>query len=319
MNILFTNAGRRTYLIEDALALGQIHGVVPRVFVCDTTHLTASMLVSPDVTTFLTPRVSDSPEHYVSVLKHECKKREIDIIIPLMDFELAILADHREHFNAMGTEVVVSSPEVIRSTLDKQLCWYFCEQHGLDMPDTWFSGQSTNRDKTPLISKRTLGSGSEDLAILKCKEEIPDLVPEDFLFQEMVVGQEYGIDVLNGMEGEFLHCCARRKISMRHGETDKAEVVYDELFDEIGRSISEIFRHIGNLDIDFIIDSSGKVFFIDFNPRFGGGYPFTRAAGFDYLRAIIENLVGKSPELAGRGRNIIGAKGIRLFFQEEGR
>lgn len=97
MNILFTNAGRRTYLIEDALALGKIHDISPRVFVCDTTHLTASMLVSPDVTTFVTPRVSDSPEHYVSVLKHECKNREIDLIIPLMDFELAILAEHREH------------------------------------------------------------------------------------------------------------------------------------------------------------------------------------------------------------------------------
>ena len=318
MNLLFTNAGRRTYLIEDALALNEVNNLKVSVFVCDTSPLTASMLVRSKIKTFLTPRVSDNPEHYVSVLQVECQRHEIDVIIPLMDFELLVLSAHKEKFKAIGTEVIVSPSEIIKVTLDKQLCWHYCKQHGLDMPNTWFSGEVPNRNKVPLISKRTFGSGSVDLTLLLKSEHVPDPVPPDFLVQEMVNGQEYGIDVLNDLDGGFVHCCARRKIMMRCGETDKAEVVYGDQFNEIGRRISAAFRHVGNLDADCIIDSSGRAVFLDFNPRFGGGYPFTHAAGFDYLRTLLELLAGVRPQLPARGKRIVGAKGFKLFTMEAG-
>ena len=61
-----------------------------------------------------------------------------------------------------------------------------------------------------------------------------------------------------------------KKISMRSGETDKAEVIYDRRFNELAQKISAVFKHIGNLDVDFIIDNFNDIYFIDFNPRFGG-------------------------------------------------
>ena len=318
MNILFTNAGRRTYLIEYALALNSSSNLKVSVFACDTSGLTASMLVSSDVRTFITPHVSENPEHYVSVLQAECQRYEIDVIIPLMDFELLVLSKHKEKFKSIGTEVIVSASETIKVTLDKKLCWHYCRQHGLVMPDTWFSGEMPNRNKVPLVSKRTFGSGSADLSLLLKSEHVPDAVPPDFLVQEMVKGQEYGIDVLNDLKGAFVHCCARRKVMMRCGETDKAEVVYGKQFNEIGRRISAVFQHVGNLDADFILDDSGRAFFLDFNPRFGGGYPFTHAAGFDYLRTLIELTAGLKPQLPARGKKVVGAKGVRLFVTEEG-
>lgn len=316
MNLLFTNAGRRAYLIEDALDLAHGTDFELGVFVCDTSPATASMLVSPEIKTFLTPRVSDDPERYVEVLIEECRKRNIGMIIPLMDFELPILAGKLGEFRAAGINIVVSAPDVISTTLDKEKCCIFCAEKGLSMPRTWFAGDGTANTQLPLVLKRTFGSGSVDLVVIKESTQIPEIVPSGFILQEMVVGEEYGMDILNDFDGEFIHCCARRKIAMRAGETDKAEVVYEERFQELGKTVSAAFRHTGNLDLDFIVDSAGKITFLDFNPRFGGGYPFTRAAGFDYLRTLLELAHGKEPRLPKHGRKIIGAKVLRLYTME---
>ena len=39
-------------------------------------------------------------------------------------------------------------------------------------------------------------------------------------------------------------------------------------------------------------DSKGKIYFIDFNPRFGGGYPITHLSGFNYLSALLNMSIG---------------------------
>ena len=76
---------------------------------------------------------------------------------------------------------------------------------------------------------------------------------------------------------------------MRSGETDKAEVIYSRKFEDLAKRISNSFKHIGNLDCDAIINKNGTVFFLDFNPRFGGGYPFTHLSGYNFLKSIIES------------------------------
>lgn len=317
MNVLFTNAGRRTYLIEDALKIGHGNEFQLGVFVCDSSPWAAAMLVSQDVQTFVTPRVSDNPERYAEVLLEECRKRGICMVIPLMDYELTVLAERAAVFRAEGIHVVVSSPEVVKTTLDKRLCWGFCREHGLAMPRSWFDGARTEGAVAPLILKRAMGSGSVELSIIGEPAQIPGIVPCGFILQEMIAGDEYGMDVLNDFNGEFVHCCVRRKMLMRAGETDIAEVVYDERFFELGRIVSAAFKHRGNLDLDFMVDSSGNISFLDFNPRFGGGYPFTVAAGFDYLRVLLRLEMGEKPHLPWRGRRIRGAKGYHLFAVED--
>ena len=40
------------------------------------------------------------------------------------------------------------------------------------------------------------------------------------------------MDILNDFDGNFLHCLARKKISMRAGDTDKAEIISSKKFFE---------------------------------------------------------------------------------------
>ena len=74
---------------------------------------------------------------------------------------------------------------------------------------------------------------------------------------------------------------------MRSGETDKAIAIYSKKLEKLSKKISTSFKHVGNLDCDAIETKNGSIFFLDFNPVFGGGYPFTHLSGFNFIKAII--------------------------------
>ena len=46
------------------------------------------------------------------------------------------------------------------------------------------------------------------------------------LLQKYIKGKEYGMDILNDLNGNYLHSFTREKLLMRNGETDKAKAVY---------------------------------------------------------------------------------------------
>ncbi len=316
MKLLFTNAGRRTYLIEYALDIKRQGITDLDVFVCDTSKDTAAMWVAQEVKRFVTPHVSDDPEKYAGALLKKCLDYGIEVVIPLMDYELPVLAKWKDRFAANGITVIVASPDIIDTCLNKQRCHAFCDEHALHVPRSWYPGEATGEARPPLIMKKPLGSGSVGLQHIDTPDAIPSQVPPGFLLQEHIIGVEYGMDVLNGLRGEFIHCCLRRKLLMRAGETDKAEVIYDQELLEWGPIISGAFHHVGNMDVDFIVDHTGNIFFIDFNPRFGGGYPFTHAAGFNYLSCLLSQYHGQQVALPSIGKTIIGMKGVHLFTYE---
>ncbi len=314
MNILCTNVGRRTYIIEYLLDL-KAQGFNINVFVSDTSVNVAGFWVDTRVRTFITPRVMDDPNKYIETLRAKCKELSIDIIIPLMDFELPVLSKNVKTFEEFNCKIVISDKTVIQNTLNKKNNIEYCKTHGLKVPATYYSLSEIN-EKTELVKKRILGSGSVGLELLDNISKISSFNETEEIIQKKIIGTEYGIDILNDFDGNFLHACIKRKIEMRAGETDKAEVLYKQNLIELAQKVSKTFRHIGNMDIDVIIDKTDEVYFIDFNPRFGGGYPFTHLSGCNYLKAIIEIYMGKKPIIPEYGKNIIGMKSVSVNYYE---
>ena len=310
MNILFTNAGRRTYLIEYALDLmKQGYGI--NVFVCDTTTDTAAMFVSADVRNFITPRVSDSEEKYFEVLLQHCLINEIKLIIPLMDFELPVLAKNKTLLENHGIKVWVSDYALILSCLDKKRNVEFCRKNGITLPRTWFQPEDV---KYPLVKKKIQGSGSVGLEIYKNKPDYLTFIEGEDMLQQFIAGKEIGMDIFNDYNGNYVHSCFREKLLMRAGETDKAQSFFDSTLEHEAKRISKLTGHVGNLDIDLILTPKGEIYYIDFNPRFGGGYPFTHLSGANYIKYIIEDSLGIQPQIPVFEQRITGMKGISLYI-----
>ena len=105
---------------------------------------------------------------------------------------------------------------------------------------------------------------------------------------------------------------------MRAGETDRARVVRHEKIEVLARRIGEAFGHVGNLDVDIMESESGDLFCMDFNPRFGGGYPATHISGMNYLKAVLDMIAGNPVSLPVEPKTVTVMKGLSLYWFEGG-
>lgn len=310
LNLLFTCAGRRNYLInyfkEAIKGQGQI-------FAADMSD-TAPAMVDADVA-LIVPSIYD--DNYISALKAIVKDHDIKAIVSLNDLELPILSKHKSDLESTGVKVIVSNEHVIDIAFDKIKTFNFIKDIGLQTPLTYTTLKSVKQAITqgklnfPLVVKPRWGSASIgidfpeteeelDLAFqlqhIKLKKSILNTASEQdlenaILIQEKMNGQEYGLDIVNDFDGNYVGTFVREKLNMRSGETDKAVSVIDERFETISKIISENLKHIGNLDCDVFV-AENKLFVLELNPRFGGGYPFSHEAGVNTCAMYIEWLKG---------------------------
>lgn len=316
MNILFTSAGRRNYLINYFKEALNGEG---KVFAADM-QLTAPSLVDADEA-IQVPAIYD--ENYIATLKEIIKSNEIKAVISLNDLELPILSKHKEEIEMLGAKVIVADSRAIDISFDKWKTVGFLESVGLKSPKTYITlDEAKEAIKSgelsfPIVIKPRWGSASigidfpEDMRELELAYELQtirlkrtilaeaskDDVDRAILIQEKMSGKEYGMDVLNDFDGNYAGSYVREKISMRSGETDKAISVIDERFEKVGRAIGENLKHIGNLDCD-VFEHNGELYVLELNPRFGGGYPFSHEAGINTAAIYIEWLKGNKDILS---------------------
>lgn len=308
MNILFTCAGRRTYLLKYFKEQLGDEGKI----VATDMQLSAPALTAADVKIQVPAVYADD---YIEKTLRICKDYNVKAVICLNDLELPILAFNREQFEAIGVMVIVSALEVIDICFDKYKTAKYIESLGLETPTTYVDYHKAVKAIEdgqlifPLVLKPRWGSGSVGIEFVNSMEEMAEVYDmllkkvkksilaeaskgdEYILIQQKIEGQEYGLDVMNDLKGQNRAVSVKKKLAMRAGETDKAQTVDNPKIREIGKILGNNLRHIGNLDVD-IFEKDGKYYVLELNPRFGGGFPFSYAAGVNFPKAIIEWLKG---------------------------
>src|SRR6056300_781077 len=131
MNILLTNSGRRTYIVEYLFKLKDTYDKKINVYVSDTTSNVASFWVDKRSRQFINPRVDNNKKYYLEVLFEKCLIHKIDLIIPLMDFELHLLAKNKKKFKEIGTTIIVSEYHTVMNCLNKKKCYSFCSSNDI--------------------------------------------------------------------------------------------------------------------------------------------------------------------------------------------
>lgn len=333
MNLLFTSVGRRSYLIKyfrEALKeySGEIH-VMNSSNISPVFQLADKAVVSPLI----------YDKNYIPFCLKYCSDNAIDAIISLFDVDLPILSANKEKFSQIGTRVVVSDYNVIDICNDKWKTYKFLTDNGFNAPKTYCSLDcAINAIKSdelsfPLIVKPRWGMGSIGIFVAEDEEELKvfykktkkDIfntylkyesaldIDNCVLIQEKLLGEEYGMDIINNLEGEYQNTIVKRKFAMRSGETDCAVTVDNLYLKNTGKKISEKLRHIANLDVDVFLCNE-KAYILEMNARFGGGYPFSHMAGVNLPLAIVKWLNNEKVDknILTAQSNIMCQKDIRM-------
>ena len=315
MNILFTCAGRRTYLLKYFKENMQPGDKV----VATDMQLSAPALQVADVK-LQVPAVYDPK--YIDITLNICKERHIDALISLNDLELPILAEQKSRFEELGVKVIVSDPQVIDICFDKFKTALWVSNLGLNAPQTYIkladakAAIVSGEISFPLFLKPRWGSGSIGLETVENMEEL-DIVygllfkkikktilatasvgDEYVMIQEKLTGKELGLDVMNDLDGNNVAVSVKQKLAMRAGETDKAVTVDLPEVRKMGETIGKNLKHIGNLDVDIMQRANGDYCVLELNPRFGGGFPFSYEAGVNLPKAIMMWLRGEEADAA---------------------
>lgn len=304
---MLTSVGRRTYMVEyfkKALdGAGEVHAA-------NSVKTYALQMADKSV---VTPLIYD--KSYIDFLLQYCRTNSIRAIIPLFDIDLPILSKSKQVFKDYHIDVIVSDPLFIQICNDKWLTSIFLNEKGFKTPRTYVNldqakyAIETRQISYPVIVKPRWGMGSIGIyeaddyaelllfykktyrAIQTSYLQFESLESPDncVLIQEKISGSEHGIDVFNDLNGNYLTCVPKRKLAMRAGETDSAEVLDNLSLLEIGKKLGSLSNHIGNLDVDcFIVNND--VYILELNCRFGGQYPFSHLAGVNFPKALLSML-----------------------------
>ncbi len=305
MNILLTCAGRRNYLID---YFRQALSGDGRVMATDASADAPAMQEADQA--FVVPNVNDPG--YIPSLLDICREHHVGLLVSLNDLELPVLGRERTKFQDIGTYPVVSEPEVIETAFDKARTLEFlhsCNLRGpmtaLDLPEA-IEKLDAGEMRFPLVVKPRWGTASIGIETVYNREDL-DLAfrlahkrlertiiaqasthdrRRAVMIQECLVGEEYGLDVVNDLNGNYVVTWVKKKLAMRAGETDRAITIDNETLRSLGRVLGTRLKHVGNLDCDVFLTQEGPVV-LEMNPRFGGGYPFSHEAGANLPAALI--------------------------------
>jgi carbamoyl-phosphate synthase large subunit len=314
MNILLTCVGRRRDVVE---GFKRALGGKGLLFACDSDADAPALRFADKA--IVVPSIGQPG--YIDALVKICRENAIRMVVPAFEPELPLLANSRARFLEAGALPLVSSAAVLDLCYDKTATDRFLGSCGLESPWSCTTlaqasdAVAAGKLSFPLIVKPRWGVSSieteqaqdaEELELLyrlvrkrlarTMLAEISATDPEhSILIQQRVSGIEYGLDVVNDLKGNYACALVKRKIRMRSGQTDRAVTCEDPELEALGRRLGEKLGHVGVLDCDVIVDGS-KRYVLDLNPRIGGGYPFSQAAGADVPAALIAWAEGRPPD-----------------------
>jgi carbamoyl-phosphate synthase large subunit len=220
------------------------------------------------------------------------RRENIDAVLPQSSHDLQALADARERF--IGTTVLVSSPETIRTANDKAEAYALLQRLGLRSP-AWrrvtgaralaLAAEELGYPDRPVCFKPVFSSGSRGFRVLDASidrtkqllderpgnlamrlKDVVELLPEeggpDLLVMELAQGRERTVDGI-ARSGQVLLGHAKTRESMRAGLAMYFETLQDHWLMEVAqRIVAELgIEHFFNIQLvgDHVIEINPRI------------------------------------------------------------
>lgn len=293
IRILFTGIGRRVELIQAFRQASLVLDQPIKLYGADKTG-TAPALTYCNIIKIVCGMKEPG---YIDELIDICKQESIDLLIPTIDTDLLVLSQNKERFRSTGTNVLVSDAEKIRICRDKFKTDQFFVQCGVKSPKPVRNWEEYKAG-FPAFIKPADGSSSIGAHKVDFAEELPVYAEQldDYIVQPYIQGTEYTVDVFCDFTGEPISIVPRKRLAVRAGEVLKTQICMDEQIIRETRGIITHFKPCGAITIQLIREEQTQEdYYLEINPRFGGGSPLSMKAGARSAESILKILRGEKP------------------------
>lgn len=299
VNVLFTSVGRRVELLQAFRRAFQSLGLGGRIVAVDIDPLAPALKFADRP--YIVPPLKSAD--YIPTLVKICRREQIQLVFPLIDPDIEVLANHRQDIEVTGASPVVVSAEAASITSDKWLTTKFLRRLGLPTPRSWLPGElDPARAEYPLFIKPRRGSAAKHTFTVHTADELAFFANYicDAIIQERLPGPEITNDVLCDLEGQVLAVASRQRIEVRWGEVAKGVTIYDQAITNACEKIAQALPAVGPITVQCMM-KQGVPQFTEINARSGGGLPLAIAAGVDLPRWLLARAAGQDIEIPPLG------------------
>lgn len=292
-NILITSAGKRVELVKEFKETAARLDKNIKVY---TTELNPDLAPAAYVSDGCQKVSRVTAEGYMDELLQICKRWEIGLVVPTIDTELKVLAENKEKFAAIGCALCVPDLDFVSICRDKRHIEQFFIEHQVRIPEH----RDKNNPVFPMFAKPYDGSLSIDTFLIKSAEDLTPYIMEHpkLMFMEYIdkkVYREYTVDMYYGRDNKVKGIVPRERIEIRAGEINKGVTRKNDVVTFLRERLNHLPGVVGCVCMQlFYHPETHDIVGIEINPRFGGGYPLSYAAGANYPEyAIREYLMGE--------------------------
>jgi carbamoyl-phosphate synthase large subunit len=225
---------------------------------------------------------------YPDAVKAALNLHEIEVLLPCIDAEIAILSAVRGVLAETRSNVVLAPRELVEAAEDKLLTARFLSARGIGAPSTCETA-TPNELAFPIVAKPRKGHGSQGVQILSDRAALQEFIaasPRDYCLQQYVAGPEFTVGFLYDAHGVMQDAVAMER-SLEGGRTVRARVVDDPDMRQFISMFGERVPGIGAVNAQLRWDVNDGPLVFEINARLSGSTEMRVAIGCnDPLRLV---------------------------------
>lgn len=231
---------------------------------------------------------SASDPGYLKALKSVVERERVDIVLPVSEPELAVLA--RERF--AGVTWLTCGEHAVAAGLDKLATAQRLDALGLPVPWT-FAASEGPPPQFPCILKSRTGSGSRSVFVVENSDDVAYLLKRVpvAIYQELLLpaDREVTCAVFRAYDGRVATLQMLRKLV--GGFTGWARIIDDVATADLCRAVAEGLDVRGSINVQLRLTDQGPRIF-EINPRFSSTTLMRHRLGFSDVVWALDDIEG---------------------------
>ncbi len=243
-------------------------------------------------------------------LKKLIISKNISIVIANVDMATIVLSKLKKKFSNLN--IISSDEKICQLLFDKMLTHTECKK--LEIKSIPLSN-----NQFPMYIKLRKGSASKNNFLIKNKASynffLKNNYEKKYIKQKYINGIEYSVDAYVSKNKDFIGAVPRIRETIVNGESSKTVVVKDNEITNKTKEIVSKLNLIGPLTIQFI-RKGNNLYFLEINPRFGGGVIASIEAGFDIPDIMIKDYLNLRLIKLKKYKELIMTRSYRDTFHD---